>query len=219
MSAGKRTHAIGVREVASSFATCYVTFHEMANGPRYKRNYRMFFVPIAYLSGVLILWLFTAIADRRTARKIMGGRWSTSLWLIAAAALALSAIYASPFGPARDLNSAVRWFIFGYPAWLLLSSIWLLPGVAASKRFLLNPLLVVPSLALAIDLAVESFTHWPPAQWSSAVIVGQMPAPSRYILGVPIESWYGYLYSLWPNAFMALVAAVSFLLARRLVRP
>jgi hypothetical protein len=179
----------------------------------------MFFVPIIYLSGVLIVWILVALADRRTNRQMVGTRWRTSLWLIAVAALALSLIYASPFGPARDLESAVRWFVFGYPAWLLLSIIWLLPGVAASKRFALNPLWVLPSLAVAIDLSIEGFTHWPPTQWWPTIIVGRMPIPSGYIMGLPIEAWDGYLYSLWPNAFMALVAAVSFLIARRLVRP
>src|SRR6267154_4754891 len=107
----------------------------------------MFFVPIIYLSGVLIVWILVAIADRRTTRQMVGTRWSTSLWLIAVAALALSLIYASPFGPARDLESALRWLVLGYPAWLLLSILWLLPGVAASKRFEMNPLWVLPSLA------------------------------------------------------------------------
>ncbi len=178
----------------------------------------MFFVPIIYLSGVLTVWILVAIADHRTTRRMVAIRWSTSLWLIAAAALVLSLIYASPFGPARDLGSALQWLVFGYPAWLLLSLIWVLPGVAASKRFALNPLWVLPSLAAAIDLSVESFTHWPPTRWWPTFIVGQMPIPSGYILGLPIEAWDGYLYSLWPNAFMALVAAVSFLIARRLVR-
>jgi len=179
----------------------------------------MFFVPIIYLSGVLIVWILVAIADRRTSRRKMGTRWSTSLWLIAVAALALSLIYASPFGPARNIEAAVRWFVFGYPAWLLLSTIWLLPGVAASKHFALNPLWVLPSLAVAIDLSIEGFTHWPPTQWWPTIIVGQMPMPSGYVLGRPVEAWDGYLYSLWPNAFMALVAAVSFLIARRLFQP
>ena len=67
----------------------------------------MFFVPIIYLSGVLIVWILVAIADRRTTRQMVGTRWSTSLWLIAVAALALSLIYASPFGPARDFESAM----------------------------------------------------------------------------------------------------------------
>jgi hypothetical protein len=177
----------------------------------------MFFVPIVFLSGVLIVWILVAIADSRSTRQMEGTRWSTSLWLIAVAALSLSLIHASPFGPARDLESAVRLFVFGYPAWLLLSTVWLLPGVAASKRFALNPLWVLPCLALAIDLSVESFTHWPPTRWWPTLIVGQMPIPSGYILGLPLEAWDGYLYSLWPNAFMALVAAVSFLIARRLV--
>jgi hypothetical protein len=166
----------------------------------------------------LIVWLLVAIADRRTARRIMAIRWRTSLWLIAVAALSLSLIYASPFGPARNLESAVRWFIFGYPAWLLLSIIWLLPGVAASKRFALNPLWVLPTLAVAIDLSIECFTHWPPTRWWPTIIAGQMPIPSGYLLGRSIEAWDGYLHSLWPNMFMALVSAVSFLLARRLVR-
>ncbi len=179
----------------------------------------MFFVPISYLSGVLIAWILVAIADRRTTRQMTGTRLRTSLWLIAAAALSLSLVYASPFGPARDFKSAVRWFVFGYPAWLLLSMIWLLPGVAVSKRYALNPLWVIPSLAIVIDLSIESFTHWPPTQWWPTFIAGQMPIPSGYILGLPVEAWNGYLYSLWPNAFMALVAAVSFLTARRLVRP
>ena len=39
----------------------------------------MFFVPIIYLSGVLIVWILVAITDRRTTRQMVGTRWSTSL--------------------------------------------------------------------------------------------------------------------------------------------
>ena len=121
----------------------------------------MFFTPILYLTGVLLVWILLGIAERNTTRQLMNTRWRTLLGRIAIAALALSVLYASPFGPARDLKSAMRWFAFGYPPWLLLSIIWLLPGVAASKRLALNPLWVLPSLALVIDLSVEGFQHWP----------------------------------------------------------
>jgi hypothetical protein len=178
----------------------------------------LFFTPIIYLTGVLLVWILVGIAERNTIRQLMNTRWRTSFGLIAIAALSLSVLYASPFGPARDLKSAMRWFAFGYPAWLLLSIIWLLPGVAASKRLALNPLWVLPSLALVIDLSVEGFQHWPPTRWLPVVVTGHPPTPSGYILGVPREAWDGYIYSLWPNAFMALVAAVSFLLARRFTR-
>jgi hypothetical protein len=77
---------------------------------------------------------------------------------------------------------------------------------------------VVPLLAVFIDLLIESFSHWPPNRWWPIFMTGLMPVPSRYIFGVPIEAWDGYLYSLWPNAFMALAAGTSFLIALRALR-
>jgi hypothetical protein len=174
-------------------------------------------VPAIYLSGVLTVWFLLDMADRRAIPQMRAPPWRTSLWLIAAAALVLSLLYASPFGPARDLKSAIRWFVLGYPAWLLLSVIWLLPGVALSKRFALNPLRVLPALAAVIELLIGGFTHWPPTRWGATIIVGQIPVPPRYVLGFPIEAWNAYLYSLWPNTFMALVAAISFVIALRFV--
>ena len=39
----------------------------------------MFFAPIIYLSGVLIVRILVAITDRRTTRQMAGTQWSRLL--------------------------------------------------------------------------------------------------------------------------------------------
>jgi len=172
-----------------------------------------------YVFAVLTLWALVVIADRSAARLGHPYRWRTLLWLIPLAAVGPSLLWASPFGPARDLASAARWLVYGYPAWFLLSVIWLLPGIALSKRFALKPLWVLPLTAVLVQLVIGGVAHWPPTRWWPLFIAGQMPVPSAYVLRVPVEAWYGYLFSLWPKTFMALATAVSFLIALQFVRP
>jgi hypothetical protein len=179
----------------------------------------MFVTPAIYISGVLAVWGIVVIINLRFVPQLRTIRWRSLLGRIAVVGLVLSLLYASPFGPARDLLSAIHWFVFGYPAWLLFSIICLVPGIVLSKRFALNPFWVLPGVAVAIALSIDGLRHWPPTRWWPTMVVGQFPIPSRYVLGYSIEAWRGYLYSLWPNTFMALVAAVSFLLALRFLRP
>jgi hypothetical protein len=94
--------------------------------------------PAIYLPAVIAVWALLWIFGRN-AFHLDAITWRMSLLLIAMAALVLSMLYASPFGPAKDLHSAMRWFFFGYPTWFFLSAIWLVPGIFASRRLALNP--------------------------------------------------------------------------------
>ena len=60
--------------------------------------------------------------------------WRTSLWMMSLAALGPTLLWASPFGPARNAAVAVQLFFYGYPAWLLLTFLWLTPGLLLAKR-------------------------------------------------------------------------------------
>jgi hypothetical protein len=144
-------------------------------------------------------------------------RWRTWAWLTVVAAIGPTVLWASPFGPARDLQHAAL-LLLAYPGWLLFSLVSLAPGVVLVKRLQLNPWWVIPFTGVLIQVLIGAVTHWPPTQWWPVAIRGQMPVPSAYLLGIPVEAWHGYLYSLWPNAFIALVAAVSLLIARHLFR-
>src|SRR5882724_6731362 len=138
-------------------------------------------------------------------------RWRTWIWLTAIAAIGPTALWASPFGPARDFASAVNLLIYGYPAWLLFAFISLAPGIFLAKRLRLNPWLVLPSVAALVQLIIGAIAHWPPTQWWPIHVAGQMPVPSAYFLAIPVAAWRGYFYSLWPKIFMAIVAAMSLL--------
>ena len=138
-------------------------------------------------------------------------RWRTWIWLTAIAAIGPTALWASPFGPARNFASAVNLLIYGYPGWLLFTFISLVPGIFLAKRFRLNPWLVVPPVAALVQLIIGAIAHWPPTRWWPIHVVGQMPVPSAYLWAIPVEAWSGYFYNLWPKTFMAIVAAMSLL--------
>jgi hypothetical protein len=171
------------------------------------------------MTVVLLIWLCIGVAKRSNYPSLGPYRWRTLLLLTLFAALVPTILYASPFGPARNLESAVRWLLYGYPAWLLLTLIWIIPGIALAKRFDLPSVWLLPSVAAATQLTISGITHWPPTRWWPLIITGRPPVPSGYIFGVPLEAWENYFYSLWPKTFMSLAAAVSFLIALLLVRP
>src|SRR5262249_6568836 len=116
-----------------------------------------------------------------------------------------------------DLASAIRLLAL-YPSWLLFSLMSLAPGIVLVKRFALNPWWVLPWTAVLVQLLLRAVTHWPPTRWWPMIITGGPPTPSAYVLGIPIEAWRGYFYSLWPSSFIALVAALSLLVAQHFVR-
>jgi hypothetical protein len=140
-------------------------------------------------------------------------RWRTWTWLTAIGAVGPTILYASPFGPARDLAHASL-LLLGYPVWFLFSCVSLAPGIVLVKRFELNPWWVLPFTAVLFQLLIGAVAHWPPTRWWPLGVVGQTPVPSAYVFSIPIEAWYGYVYSLWPAAFTALIAALSLLTAR-----
>jgi hypothetical protein len=128
-------------------------------------------------------------------------------------------LWASPFGPASDLASAARWLVFGYPAWFLLSLVWLVPGIVLVGRIKLNSWWILPGTATLIQLLIGAAERWPPTRWWPVAIVGQIPAPSAYVFSIPVEAWHNYFYSLWPKIFNALIAALSLLVVQRVLRP
>jgi hypothetical protein len=113
----------------------------------------------------------------------------------------------------------VQLLLLGYPSWVLFSMISLVPALLLVRWLSLNPWWAMPVLAVLTQLLLGAITHWPPTNWWPTHIVGGLPVPSGYLLGIPLEAWHAYLYSLWPNAFDALVAALSLLLAKQLLRP
>jgi hypothetical protein len=139
-------------------------------------------------------------------------RWRTWTWLIAIAAVGPTVLWASPFGPARDLAHAGM-LLLAYPYWFLFSLVCLVPGIVLVRRFALNGWWALPCTAVLIEIAIGAVRHWPPTSWGPAEIsfIGPTPAPINY--------WYFYLYSLWPDAFMALVSALMLLFARHFLRP
>jgi hypothetical protein len=143
-------------------------------------------------------------------------KWNTWIWLTALAAVAPSVLWAAPFyGPARDLNHAAL-LLLAYPEWLLFSWVSLAPGIALAKLFKLDPQWLVPFAAVLTQVLIGGVTHWPPTRWWPTVLVGQFPVPAGYVLGIPMEAWHNYFYSLWPDPFMALIASLALLVIRRL---
>lgn len=138
-------------------------------------------------------------------------RWRTWIWLIAIAAVGPTILWASPFGPARDLEHAAM-LLLAYPYWFLFSLVCLVPGVTLVRRFALSDLWVLPCTAVLVEITIGAVRHWPPTSWGPAEIEFIGPTPP------PINHWYFYLYSLWPDAFMALVSALTPLLARHFFR-
>jgi hypothetical protein len=139
-------------------------------------------------------------------------RWRTWTWLIAIAGVGPTVLWASPFGPARNLAHAAL-LLLAYPYWFLFSLVCLVPGITLVRRFALNGWWALPCTAVLIEIAIGAVRHWPPTSWGPAEISYIGPTPP------PINYWYFYLYSLWPDAFMALVSALILLLARHFFRP
>jgi hypothetical protein len=108
--------------------------------------------------------------------------------------------------------------LLGYPGWFLYSLACLAPGIVLVKRFSLSPVWVLPLTAVLSSLLIGAVAHWPPTRWSTVVaIFGAVPPSAGSVFSIPIESWDGYFYSLWPGAFEALIAALVLLVARRLL--
>lgn len=108
--------------------------------------------------------------------------------------------------------------LLGYPVWFLYSLACLAPGIVLVKGYGLRPLWVLPLTGVLSSLLLGAVTHWPPTRWTSVVaIFGAVPDSAGSVFSIPVDSWHGYFYSLWPGAFEALVAAVSLLIARRLI--
>jgi hypothetical protein len=132
--------------------------------------------------------------------------------LIAIAAVGPTVLSASPFGPARNIAHAAL-LLLAYPYWFLFSLICLVPGIALVRRFALNGWWVFPCTAVSIEIPIGAVRHWPPRSWAPAEIIFLGPTPPS------INHWYFYFYSLWPDAFMALVSALMLLLARHFLIP
>lgn len=138
-------------------------------------------------------------------------RWYTWLWMLASAAIAPALLWASPFGPARDLQSAVYLLLHLYPAWLILTIIWLIPGIVIARRFALSLWWTLPMTAVMIQFLFGAIFHWPPSRWWPGVILGRTPVPTGYAFGYAVEAWRGYFFSLWAQCFVASVSVLSFL--------
>ena len=136
-------------------------------------------------------------------------KWRTWTWLIAIAAVGPTLLYASPFGPARDLPHAGL-LLLAYPAWFLWSIVWLVPGIVLVGRFAVGEWWVFPSAAVVVDVSISAVRHWPPTNWGPAAVIFISPTPP------PINHWHFYLYSLWPGAFYALTSALALLAAHRI---
>jgi hypothetical protein len=121
-------------------------------------------------------------------------------------------LWASPFGPARDIAHAAL-LLLTYPYWFLFSLICLLPGIALVRRFALSDWWAFPCTAVVIEIAIGAVRHWPRTSWGPAEIEFMGPTPP------PVDHWYFYFYSLWPDAFMALISALVLLAARHFFRP
>jgi hypothetical protein len=139
-------------------------------------------------------------------------RWRTWMWLIAIAAVGPTVLWASPFGPARNIAHAAL-LLLAYPYWFPFSLICLVPGIALVRRFALNRWWVFPCTAVAIEIPIAAVRHWPQTSWGPAEMIFLGPTPP------PINYWYFYFYSLWADAFMALVSALMLLLARHFFIP
>jgi hypothetical protein len=113
----------------------------------------------------------------------------------------------------------MRLLVFGYPAWFVFSIISLVPGIALVNRFALRPWWALPWSAVLVQLLLGAITHWPPSRWWPMVIIGGLPVPSGYVFGIALEAWHGYFYSLWPHAFIALIAALSLLVVQHFLPP
>jgi hypothetical protein len=148
----------------------------------------------------------------QTCRGTTVLRWRTWIWLIAVAAVGPTVLWASPFGPARNLAHAAL-LLLAYPYWFLFSLVCLVPGVSLIRRFALNGWWVLPCTAVLIEIAIGAVRHWPPTSWGPAEIIFLGPTPP------PFNYWYFYLYSLWPDAFMGLVSALMLLPARHFFLP
>jgi hypothetical protein len=145
--------------------------------------------------------------------------WRTWSSLIAIAAIGPTVFWASPFGPARNFDTAIRLLFLGYPAWVVFSIISLVPGLLFIRCFALRPWWALPCVAVLVQFLLGAITQWPPTRWWPLFIIGGQPVPSGHVFGIPIEAWHGYFYSLWPHTFMALVAALSLLVVRHFLRP
>jgi hypothetical protein len=149
--------------------------------------------------------------------------WRTCFWRISAAALGPAALWASPFGPARDLTTAAKLLFLGYPAWLLLSLVWLLPGIALARLLKWRERWVVPCAAVLVQFVIGAVESWPPSRWGVPVSVSILSVPGRdnppfvvpssgSAFGISFEAWYGYFYSQWAYCFIAFIAAMTWLL-------
>jgi hypothetical protein len=114
---------------------------------------------------------------------------------------------------AREKSCTCSVATAGLPYWFLFSLVCFVPGITLVRRFALNGWWALPCTAVSIEIAIGAVRHWPPTSWGPAEISYIGPTPP------PINYWYFYLYSLWPDAFMALVSALILLLARHLFRP
>jgi hypothetical protein len=139
-------------------------------------------------------------------KSILG--WS---WKIALAAAGPAALWASPWGPARDLKSALELFFLGYPAWLILCVWWLVPGLLLAWRFRWKHVWALPTTAVLVEFLWSAWRHWPPDRWWPMFEAGQPEVPSGYLFGYAYEAWDHYAYSLRARCILALVAALSLL--------
>ena len=140
----------------------------------------MFTTPALFLTPTLLVWLVLGL-QRRPTPPLKAYLRRTLFWTLLATALAVSALWASPFGPSRTVKMAAWNLVALYPVWLILSVIWLLPGIVLSRILGWTPLLVLPSAAITIGLALGAISNWPPTRWWPLIIAGQMPTPSGYI--------------------------------------
>jgi hypothetical protein len=146
-------------------------------------------------------------------------RWSFNICLLPVAALGPALLWASPFGYAQDW--AARWHVLvdGYPRFLIPAILWLLPGIVLSRWRKWEAWYVVPSVAVTLALALSVVRYWPPSQWWPLIVTGQPETPSGFFMGYAYQAWGGYFSWLWTKSLEALVAAMMFVAASRLLRP
>jgi|KBSMisStaDraftv2_1062788.scaffolds.fasta_scaffold281259_2 hypothetical protein len=177
----------------------------------------MFVTPAIFLSGLLGVWVLIALSGRPHP-ALSQYSWRNLLRPMLWAALGPTVWWASPFGPGRTIADHLQ-SIAAYPIWLIASIVWLAPGIVLARRLAVTPVWVLPSLAGLTEVLIGAIRHWPPTQWWPVIFTGGIPKPSGYVLGFPVEAWYGYIYSIWSITFTAMIAALSFLVALRYVRP
>src|SRR5262249_32276119 len=111
--------------------------------------------PATFLVPALLAWLLMILTGK-SAPSLRAYSKRSLLWLLLLTALASSALNASPFGPYQPFATAARNLVILYPAWLILSVLWLLPGIVLCRRYRFSPIKLLPLTAMTIELTLRA---------------------------------------------------------------